>query len=587
MPLQVWLPLTGDTTNRGIADWIFSVSNTSYITVDNAGKIGKCYNFNSSATNKGIYADDNGFMSKYINYKSWSLCTWVNVASTVSITCVMGISYGLRIYVGSTSANTYVVLSNSERSVSCGSDVLVNDGNWHHIAVTYDSVKNTINFYVDGVSRGTQSYTSGYTYYSSWSNGLFIGRDPNKSTVSDNYLFKGKMNDVRIYDHALSPKEISDISKAKVIHYPLNTGGGLSNLTKRVLKSSNPTAYLAYQINLSENLTANTTYTIQFWDIDVSHTGKTASTLGIAVYWGGGNIRLVAMLGTSYFTNGHADYISVTFTVTESQASGSGSSNLWLNIYNSPSSASGTMNMSIGKWKLEKGDTATPWVPNSADTEYIIMGYENKIVYDTSGCQLNGTSANAIVPVAGSPRNSVAMKFNGTSDKITLTRPFESATRNPEMTFAFWIKRNSYTDATQRSIYYGICHIYLYTDYKFRINWVHATSESSSNNTWACGLLVPADEWHHVCFTFKSGVIKVYYDGELYNSDNRSSTGQFMGGARFTTQDLGHAQFGGSLSDFRVYATALSADDVLALYNTPVSIADSGTMLTQGEFIEK
>ena len=41
------------------------------------------------------------------------------------------------------------------------------------------------------------------------------------STFSGNWL-DGYLNDVRFYDHALSPKEISDISKAKVVHYPFN-----------------------------------------------------------------------------------------------------------------------------------------------------------------------------------------------------------------------------------------------------------------------------------------------------------------------------------------------------------------------------
>lgn len=151
-----------------------------------------------------------------------------------------------------------------------------------------------------------------------------------------------------------------------------NASGDVNaNLFKTTPKSSAPTAYNAYQIDMTENLVANITYTVQLWDVDVSHTGKTADTLGVRLYWGGGSISLINWQGTAYFTDGHADYLRATITITSSQASGSGATNLWINVYNSPSNVSGTRNMSIGKWKLEKGSVATPWMPSTADDIYV------------------------------------------------------------------------------------------------------------------------------------------------------------------------------------------------------------------------
>jgi len=149
-----------------------------------------------------------------------------------------------------------------------------------------------------------------------------------------------------------------------------NNGTQNLNLAKTTPKSVTPTSYCAYQINLTENLQANQTYTIQFWDVDVSHTGKSAADLGIDVYWGGGSLRMKYWHGTSYFTDGHADHLVGTFTVTSSQASGSGATNLWLNIYNSVSNADGTRNMSLGKWKLEKGSIPTAWIPDATNEMY-------------------------------------------------------------------------------------------------------------------------------------------------------------------------------------------------------------------------
>ena len=38
--------------------------------------------------------------------------------------------------------------------------------------------------------------------------------------------------------------------------------------------------------------------------------------------------------------------------------------------------------------------------------------------------------------------------------------------------------------------------------------------------------------------------------------------------------------FKGHLSDFRIYATALSAEDIKELYNTSAYVSDNGTLLT-------
>jgi hypothetical protein len=106
---------------------------------------------------------------------------------------------------------------------------------------------------------------------------------------------------------------------------------------------------------------------MQLWDVNVTHSGKTESQLGIGVYWGGGTIRLKSLIGTNYFTNGHADYLCFTFTPTEENVSHAHAANLWLAIYNSPTSADGTRNMKIEKWKLEIGNVPTFWIPNESD----------------------------------------------------------------------------------------------------------------------------------------------------------------------------------------------------------------------------
>lgn len=134
------------------------------------------------------------------------------------------------------------------------------------------------------------------------------------------------------------------------------------NMLRLAYRNYSPASYNAYQFTLSTNMVAGQVYTLQLWDVDVSHSGKSSSQLGINMYWGGGmNSECSWAVPT-----GHADYLVATFTA-QKGGSASDANNLWLNIYNSVPNASGTMYMKIGKWKLEAGNIGTPYCVNTTD----------------------------------------------------------------------------------------------------------------------------------------------------------------------------------------------------------------------------
>jgi hypothetical protein len=156
---------------------------------------------------------------------------------------------------------------------------------------------------------------------------------------------------------------------------------GGTNLLKNIPRKYVATDYDAYLLNLTENLVVGQTYTLQLWDVNVYHSAKTAADTGVCFYWGGGLNSLGNWYGTRYFTAGtnnyHADHLVKTFTITWSEASNSGAKNPWLVLYNSVGYLDGTRNMSVGKWKLEKGHKATDWTPCYGD------------IFSVSGEQLN------------------------------------------------------------------------------------------------------------------------------------------------------------------------------------------------------
>lgn len=81
------------------------------------------------------------------------------------------------------------------------SSVAVNDGLWHHISATYDG--STMRMYVDGIASGQASVPG--VILSSTSNALEVGGHCNGGSI----LWKGSVDDVRIYSRALSPAEVA------------------------------------------------------------------------------------------------------------------------------------------------------------------------------------------------------------------------------------------------------------------------------------------------------------------------------------------------------------------------------------------
>ena len=92
----------------------------------------------------------------------------------------------------------------------CGSGTCISDFNaeispntWYHVVGTYDASTNTATMYQDGYS---DSSVTGATSPLEHNGNLRIGRNND-----DNEEFRGLIDDVRIYDRALSPQEVQDL----------------------------------------------------------------------------------------------------------------------------------------------------------------------------------------------------------------------------------------------------------------------------------------------------------------------------------------------------------------------------------------
>jgi len=115
-------------------------------------------------------------------------------------------------------------------------------------------------------------------------------------------------------------------------------------------------------------------------------------------------------------------------------------------------------------------------------------------------------------------------------------------------------------------------------------------SKASKDGHIRLGITFLPNSWHHYAFTYDGQYARSYRDGVLQNTAYFSTVTAL---ASVSSVIIGFSKAGGiwrknnnDYSDFRIYTTALTADDVLELYHTPISLSNNGALLTQGEFVE-
>lgn len=136
-----------------------------------------------------------------------TIAAWVNTNSIPDGTVVVvsqGDNYGLMIMT-ETNVRFFKHVSGAWNGVeTTGQDVV--DGTWHHLAAVQDATGMRI--YIDGVETAQNTDTAPIVY--DQATALEIGRYGNQgdSGSAENYDFAGLMDDVRIYDIALTQAEI-------------------------------------------------------------------------------------------------------------------------------------------------------------------------------------------------------------------------------------------------------------------------------------------------------------------------------------------------------------------------------------------
>ena len=587
MGLQAWYPLINDMHNQGVGDTDLVVETTPAF---GAGKMGNAL---ISGGNSHWTAAQS---EKVLNNNAISICFWVYVDAPEGDTNKRAMFFG----------------NNGKRNYSLFQYPSCNDFHWSWYS--YDS-SSTGTFITGGALTGvlpSYKWTHVAITYSN-PNGVVYINGENKKTFSgvmNNYTFSNqtpviyqceyrKLNDFRIYDHALSPREVKEISKGLVLHYPLAMPGGeniIANTSHEIACTYPASGVKDYYFVKTKSVPNETQYTLSFEaksTVDGDHlrthfyspntTTTCESSQGIIKTASDGNMDFTLTTEWKRYW--------VVYTQTETTAIKSVICPRLCSPASYPSSQSGTGTVYVRNQKLERGSHPTPWIPYPADAEYSALGFDDGIEYDVSGYGNNGTKVGSIAYDADTPRYETGAVFDGTTYVINNTSTVHLSN---EFTISWWGKINTWIKKWEGMFLLQNTTALNAASGTYSVaSAIHASKDNMMTLTFRQGgTSYPFDHyewtytigtWAHYACTYKDGVVIMYQNGaQVYTAtiDNSSSGDYYYTIGRRGSNCICQ------LSDFRIYNTALSADDILELYHTSETLSNNGTLLTQGEFEE-
>jgi len=619
MALKVWLPLNGNLNNQGLSNLSFTNENVSNLVVDNNGKIGKCYSRPTKQTAGRIISD------KTINLdNNFTMCCWANVSDGIASANGLVSNHDH-------SSNTGVginvkYISSTDFRISCSTGTGTGrtyesyygttniKDTWHHLALTYDKTAKQLLLYVDGVVEYTLN-----NYLNASKEDYIMLFEWSTNYNQTNYRPAAKLNDVRIYDEALSPKQIKEISKGLIAHYKLdNQFRSNRNITLGYYGPTTNSGWGGHRGN------ANYTNEEDNSKLPFSKIIKFVVTYDTSLGTGGGTSVYPT---TSYYVSGNTQYTYSIYIKSEDDLSYMNGNflyryeydtngtklieggvcarerkeeigNGWYRIWGTFTTQENTVRLTLpfytycgknnvyylGGEQLELGDTMTPYI----DATYVLSLTEE----DCSGNGYNGKVNGTLKYNPDSARYSGSTTFDGTTFTDYIWRPQFDFLTGP-LTYNCWVYQTSATPTTQFIMSQGRD----YGTYGFNLGavsgvprmWVGGTSQAIINGTTS----LVDNKWHMLTGTWDGVTAKLYVDGAVVGSAAMADIGYAQSSGAFVigkmsynyTSSTTYFPFAGSISDAKVYATALSADEILTMYKNSGIIDNKGNVYTY-EFIE-
>jgi hypothetical protein len=375
----------------------------------------------------------------------------------------------------------------------------LSNNNWYHLACVYDRTAHTLSIYVNGTLNNSMAET----------NNLDTNTGPSYiGTGNGSQWFAGTIDDVRVYNRALSASEITQIYN----------GGSGSNSDVAVGLCSNPTG------NEGDLLySAGTHHVLQYCGVN--------GWQALGPDPGAGGAGCASPAGVEGDVRYNTDYHVMQYC----------DGTNWAQM---PKWGSAPANGLVGWWNFDEGSGTS--------------------AADSSGNSNTGTLTNGPTWTASGKING-ALSFNGTNQDVHVTTATDLIGGGPA-TVSAWIYPVAYVAGGGYIIANWEVVFYLSSG----CDCVGFSSDNQTHNVPSAANSVPLNQWTLVTAARDAaGTTNVYINGVLSSAANQFSGTPLAGynGTIIGNRDGDATPFNGKIDDVRVYNRALSAPEILRLYN--------------------
>ncbi len=495
------------------------------------------------------FVDLSASRANFTGLTQGTIAGWIKTTSTSGV--VLGMSdvadatSGVALWVYSNGKLAYTVYENNVALLDVQSTSSVNNGAWHHVAVTVDGSSNKL--YIDGVQASVTYSTGNASTHKFFSDvtgvdSMSIGRDQNNG--GGRFHFNGLLDDVRVYSRALTA---ADIVQLMNVNTPPENSVPVTQTvnedTARVFSSAN-----GNQISIADGDAGATNN-----QVTLSVTNGTltlAGTVGLSFVSGtGSGDTAMTIRGTASAINTAMDGLRF-----DPSANYNGGATLTLVTDDALLLSLDIDTGLLGHYTFENtGALGTDISPAA--------GYAGTVV---NGSSVNDATRGNVLGLAGNGYVQTTGHFGNPAN----------------VTLAAWV--NLTTADTSGSVVISLGDsVGIVIDNAGRLDGFYYNGTNWPQTFYTATLA--GTGWHHVAFSFDNtgNVVALYLDGAVVGTTSTTDNISYTLGANSFIGKHGDGStswdFTGKIDDARVYNRALTASEIATLA-ADLSMTDTDTV---------